>query len=60
MSNMNPRFSRRKSAAPPTQEQVRRRAYEIFEERRGGPGDALSDWLRAEQELGGAPAAPSP
>ena len=27
------------------------RAYEIFLARRGGPGDAVSDWLQAEREL---------
>lgn len=40
-----------------TPDLVRRRAYEIFEARRGGPGDHLSDWLQAERELRGAPRA---
>ena len=33
--------------------QIRQRAYEIFQERRqtGRKGDALSDWLEAEQEI---------
>ena len=33
--------------------QIRQRAYEIFQERRqtGRNGDALSDWLEAEQEI---------
>jgi hypothetical protein len=37
-------------------EQVRRRAYEIYEERcrTGGDGNAESDWIRAEFELNGA------
>ena len=35
----------------PTQEEIRRRAYEIYLERNGLPGDALDDWLRAEREL---------
>jgi osmotically-inducible protein OsmY len=30
---------------------VRRRAYEIFQKRNGGPGDAESDWYQAEAEL---------
>ena len=30
---------------------IRRRAYEIFLARNGGPGDHLSDWIQAEQEL---------
>jgi hypothetical protein len=35
--------------------QIRQRAYEIFQERRqtGRKGDALSDWLEAEQEIRG-------
>lgn len=33
---------------------IRRRAYEIFLARDGGPGDHVSDWLQAEQELNGA------
>lgn len=33
---------------------IRRRAYEIFLARNGGPGDHLSDWIQAEQELNSA------
>jgi hypothetical protein len=35
------------------EEEIRRRAYSIYEARahRGEAGDALSDWLKAEQEL---------
>lgn len=49
----------RRSRAPATGEQIRCRAYEIYCDRNGGPGDALSDWLAAENELRGtaAPAA---
>ena len=32
-------------------EEIRRRAYEIYLERGGLPGDELDDWLRAEREL---------
>ncbi len=37
----------------PRPERVRRRAYELYEERMrdGRPGDATSDWLQAEREL---------
>ncbi len=35
----------------PSQEEIRRRAYEIYLERDGLPGDELDDWLRAEREL---------
>jgi hypothetical protein len=33
------------------EEEIRTRAYEIFLARRGGPGDAISDWFQAEHEL---------
>lgn len=32
-------------------EEIRRRAYEIYLERAGLPGNELGDWLRAEREL---------
>lgn len=38
-------------AAAPTEEMIRLRAYWNYVERRDGPGDALSDWLRAEADL---------
>ncbi|MBK9121365.1 MAG: DUF2934 domain-containing protein [Phycisphaerales bacterium] len=34
-----------------TEEQIRARAYEIFQRRNGAPGDAQGDWLQAVQEL---------
>lgn len=34
-----------------SEEQIRARAYEIYLAREGGPGDELSDWLKAEAEL---------
>jgi hypothetical protein len=37
--------------AAPSQEEIRRRAYEIYLERNGLPGDELDDCLRAEREL---------
>ena len=36
-----------------TQEQIRRRAYEIYLRRKGKPGDPFQDWLQAEKELRG-------
>ena len=36
---------------PPTIEEIRHRAHEIFMARGGAPGNELDDWLRAEQEL---------
>ena len=35
----------------PTHEEITLRAYEIYLERGGAPGDALEDWTRAEREL---------
>jgi hypothetical protein len=35
----------------PSDEEIRRRAYEIYLERGGLPGDETDDWLRAEREL---------
>ena len=34
-----------------TDEQIRRRAYEIYMSRGDAPGDPLGDWLRAKAEL---------
>ena len=33
------------------QEQIRRRAYELFEQRGGDDGHELDDWLQAESEV---------
>jgi len=35
----------------PSHEEIERRAYEIYLERGGLPGNELGDWLRAEREL---------
>jgi hypothetical protein len=42
-----------KPAGRTTEEQVRQRAFQIFmsRQREGVPGDPVTDWLRAEQEL---------
>ena len=39
------------SKSAPTQEQIQLRAYEIYLERDGAPGNPLEDWIRAEREL---------
>jgi hypothetical protein len=46
--------------APPAQEEIARRAYEISQEReqKGTPGDHVSDWHQAETELRGGKTAP--
>ena len=36
---------------PPRLAEIRIRAYEIYVERNGQPGDDLSDWLQAEREI---------
>ncbi len=36
---------------PPSEDEIRKRAYEIYIEREGSPGGALDDWLKAESEL---------
>jgi DUF2934 family protein len=44
-----------KSSAPngsgPTEDEIRKRAYELYRERGDRPGNALDDWLQAEAEL---------
>lgn len=39
------------SVAPPTEEQVRRRAYELFLQRGGFWGSPEQDWFQAEAEV---------
>src|SRR5579864_2507934 len=38
-------------ASPAREDEVRRRAYEIYLERGAEPGRELNDWLQAEREL---------
>jgi hypothetical protein len=35
----------------PTHEEIARRAYQIYQERGGVPGNEFEDWTRAEREL---------
>jgi len=37
--------------AAPTYEEIQLRAYELYVNRQGAPGDPLEDWVRAEREL---------
>ena len=39
------------NATPQNEQQIRERAYEIYQARGGQDGDELSDWIAAEQEL---------
>jgi hypothetical protein len=41
----------RSAKRQPTHEEVALRAYEIYLERGGTPGNAFEDWTRAEREL---------
>jgi hypothetical protein len=40
----------REGERPADDEQIRRRAYELYLERKGGTGDERDDWFRAERE----------
>jgi hypothetical protein len=42
----------------PTKEEIALRAYNIYLERGGAPGNALEDWTRAERELLEKPSKP--
>jgi len=39
---------------PNIEQEIRRRAYELFEARGGEDGQELEDWLRAEEEIRGS------
>jgi hypothetical protein len=41
----------RAAATRPTTEEIALRAYQIYLERGGAPGNELEDWTRAEREL---------
>jgi len=41
----------RVAKAKPSSEEIALRAYHIYLERNGAPGDPHADWLRAEAEL---------
>jgi hypothetical protein len=46
-----PQRDARSREAPPRQEDVARRAYELYEQRGGEPGHDQDDWFAAEREL---------
>jgi DUF2934 family protein len=39
------------TASEPAEDDIRKRAYELYLERKGEPGSALDDWLQAEADL---------
>jgi Protein of unknown function (DUF2934) len=50
--NSSPKASKPNNAkAQPTQEEIALRAYHIYRERNGAPGNPFDDWTRAEREL---------
>lgn len=53
-SNGNGTSARSKSPSTKrltTQQKIELRAYEIYLERNGAPGNPLEDWVRAEREI---------
>ena len=46
-----PRNSKKNVIPINLEDEIRRRAYELFEERRGIPGNEHEDWVRAEREV---------
>jgi hypothetical protein len=48
----------RKTKTQPTREEIALRAYHIYLERGGAPGNPLEDWIRAERELTDKPLKP--
>jgi len=48
----------RAAGVHPTTEEIALRAYHIYLERRGAPGNPLEDWTRAERELLEKPSEP--
>ena len=45
-----PKEPRAKKSAP-TREEIALRAYQIYRQRNGAPGNPFEDWTRAEREL---------
>lgn len=46
-----PKAKKAVKSTAPTSEDIALRAYHIYLERNGAPGDPHADWLRAEREL---------
>jgi hypothetical protein len=40
-----------RAAYHPSEDEIRKRAYEIYLSRKDGPGNEVDDWLKAEAEL---------
>lgn len=50
-SRRSRRTTKRTKKHTPNRDDIRRRAYEIYQERNGTPGNPADDWTRAEREL---------
>jgi len=48
----------RKKQTPPTYDEIALRAYHLYLQRGGAPGDPMQDWLQAERELSNSPSKP--
>ncbi len=46
-----PKTQPRIAKSQPTQEQIAVRAYQLYLERGGTPGNELEDWIQAERQL---------
>ncbi len=46
-----PKPKKSRTAKSPSHEDISKRAYEIYLERNGAPGNPFEDWSRAEREL---------
>jgi Protein of unknown function (DUF2934) len=45
----------RAKAVKPSHDEIAEKAFQIYLERHGAPGDPMQDWIRAEQELSATP-----
>ena len=50
----SPKRDARRGGPPPTEADIRERAYQLFLARGAEPGREMEDWLQAERELKGS------
>ena len=52
MESLSPATQKTRTAThPPTQDEIALRAYHIYLQRGGAPGNEFADWMQAEREL---------
>jgi len=56
-SPVEKKTTKSKAKAKPSHDEIAEKAFQIYLERNGAPGDPMQDWIRAEQELTAAPKA---